>query len=384
MMKRSELRFTRLELVNWRNFGRCAIELAPRVFLVGPNASGKSNLLDVFRFLHQLVTPGGGLRRAMEQRGGVSSLRALHARREPEVRIKVTVGSAGNPDDWSYELAFNARRNTPARIITEQVRHGGAILLSRPDRSDQADERRLTQTHLEQISANQEFRPLADFLTGVTYLHVVPQLIRDPNRRGTDSTDPLGGDLIQRIAETPKRTRDARLDRILKGLQVAVPQIEKIELTQDSRGLWHIQARYRHWRGHGALQDEERFSDGTLRLLALLWALGETGGPLLLEEPELSLHPAVVMQLPRLFARMQRVSGRQAIITTNSESLLREPGIGLDEVFVLHPAEEGTVVEPARAIKDIQSLLEGGIPLGEALLPYAAPDRAGELARLAL
>lgn len=384
MMKRSELRFTRLELVNWRNFGRCAIDLAPRVFLVGPNASGKSNLLDVFRFLHQLVTPGGGLQRAVEQRGGVSSLRALHARRESEVRIRITVGSTSKPDDWSYELAFNARRNTPARIITEQVRHGDRGLLDRPDASDKADARRLSQTHLEQISANQAFRPLADFLTEVTYLHVVPQLIRDPNRRGTDSSDPLGGDLIQRMAETPKRSRDARLDRILKGLQVAVPQIENVALTQDSRGLWHIQARYRHWRGHGALQDEERFSDGTLRLLALLWALGEAGGPLLLEEPELSLHPAVVMQLPRLFARMQRVSGRQAIITTNSETLLREPGIGLDEVFVLRPAEEGTAVEAARAIKDIQGLMEGGIPLGEALLPYAAPDRAGELARLAL
>ncbi|MGC8475155.1 MAG: AAA family ATPase [Acetobacteraceae bacterium] len=384
MMKKSDLRFTSLELGNWRNFGKCAMDLAPRVFLVGPNASGKSNLLDVFRFLHELVTPGGGLQRATEQRGGVSSLRALHARREPEVRIKVKIGSTDKPDQWSYELAFNARRNTPARIITEQVCHDGQLLLDRPDGSDRADARRLTQTHLEQISANQAFRPLADFLTGVSYLHVVPQLIRDPNRRGTDSTDPLGGDLIQRIAETPKRTRDARLERILKGLQVAVPQIETIALTQDTRGLWHILARYRHWRGHGALQDEERFSDGTLRLFALLWALLEPGGPLLLEEPELSLHPAVVVQLPRLFARMQRASGRQAIITTNAESLLREPGIGLHEVFLLRPAEEGTKVEPASTIKDIQGLLEGGLPLGEALMPNTAPERADELARLAL
>ncbi|MGH7873507.1 MAG: ATP-binding protein, partial [Candidatus Binatia bacterium] len=42
-------RFARLYLENWRNFQRADLELQRRVFLVGPNASGKSNLLDVFR-----------------------------------------------------------------------------------------------------------------------------------------------------------------------------------------------------------------------------------------------------------------------------------------------------------------------------------------------
>lgn len=57
------LRFTHLRLENWRNFTSVDTELARRVFLVGPNASGKSNMLDVFRFLHDLVAVGGGCRR---------------------------------------------------------------------------------------------------------------------------------------------------------------------------------------------------------------------------------------------------------------------------------------------------------------------------------
>ena len=59
------LRITRLHLENWRNFARVDMDLDGRVFLVGPNASGKSNLLDSFRFLRDIVTVGGGFERAV-------------------------------------------------------------------------------------------------------------------------------------------------------------------------------------------------------------------------------------------------------------------------------------------------------------------------------
>jgi AAA15 family ATPase/GTPase len=48
-------RFAWLRLKNWKNFQSVEVDLPLRVFLVGPNASGKSNLLDVFRFLRDLV-----------------------------------------------------------------------------------------------------------------------------------------------------------------------------------------------------------------------------------------------------------------------------------------------------------------------------------------
>ncbi|MER2563574.1 MAG: AAA family ATPase, partial [Myxococcaceae bacterium] len=38
-----------LELRNWRNFRDARVEFQPRTFIIGPNASGKSNLLDAIR-----------------------------------------------------------------------------------------------------------------------------------------------------------------------------------------------------------------------------------------------------------------------------------------------------------------------------------------------
>jgi predicted ATPase len=58
------MRFTRLALENWRNFRSVDVPLAQRVFVVGPNASGKSNLLDTIRFLRDVADRAGGLSRA--------------------------------------------------------------------------------------------------------------------------------------------------------------------------------------------------------------------------------------------------------------------------------------------------------------------------------
>jgi predicted ATP-dependent endonuclease of OLD family len=42
---------TNVKLVNWKNFKSVDVQLRERMFVVGANASGKSNFFDVFRFL---------------------------------------------------------------------------------------------------------------------------------------------------------------------------------------------------------------------------------------------------------------------------------------------------------------------------------------------
>ncbi len=65
------MRFTQIRLKNWRNFVEVDVEVANRVFLVGANATGKSNFLDAIRFLRDIVITGGGFQVAIQQRGGM-------------------------------------------------------------------------------------------------------------------------------------------------------------------------------------------------------------------------------------------------------------------------------------------------------------------------
>ena len=373
------LRFTYLRLENWRNFAEAEVDLQRRVFLVGPNASGKSNFLDAFRFLYDIVSVGGGFQEAVRKRGGVSSIRCLAARRYSNIAVRVRIGGDENARAWDYELHFNQDASRRAIIERERVATQESVLLSRPDAADSRDPERLTQTYLEQVNVNREFRDVADFFASVRYLHIVPQLVREPDRSLGRPNDPYGGDFLEQIARTPRKTQDARLRRIRDALRVAVPQLKELELWRDQRGTPHLRGKYEHWRPQGAWQTEQYFSDGTLRLMGLLWATLDGAGPLLLEEPEMSLHPDVVRFIPQMVARIQRRFGRQVLISTHSTDLLQDEGIGLDEALLLQPETEGTSVHPADRFAEIKELLAGGSSLAEAVMPRTRPQRASQL-----
>ncbi|MCU0763608.1 MAG: AAA family ATPase [Hydrogenophaga sp.] len=375
---------TRLQLKNWRNFRKVDVTLGPRGYLIGANASGKSNLLDVFRFLRTIAqSEGGGLQKALKERGGLSKLRSLHARRDPEVRIEVDVSESreDSPPRWKYVLAFKAEGKGLQRVLIQEetVIKEGEIRVHRPSPEDLADPARLTQTYLEQINNNADFRELADHFSSTTYLHLVPQLLKhsDEISGRIVENDPFGQGLLQRVARTPEKTRDARLRRIQQALEVAVPQFSELHFEKDAvSGMPHLKANFKHWRVHGSWQREDQFSDGTLRLIGFLWALQEGDGLLLLEEPELSLNDAITAHIPLMIDRVLRQrkrggSSRQVLSSTHSDNLVgavTDP----DSILLLEPGEDGTNVRAATPHERLE--MEHGLNAAEVLLPKTRPQ----------
>lgn len=356
------------------------------MFVIGPNASGKSNLLDALRFLRQVASPGGGFQDAVLTRGGMSRVRCLAARNfnHGHVTMGVTIGDDECPAGWSYQITFSAEQRGRHRPIlrSESVQKEGETVLRRPTDEDREDPERMTQTYLEQVNANREFREVVDYLGSIRYLHLVPQLIREPDRGGDRRHDPYGADFLVRIAATRAPTRARRLRRISQSLRSAVPQLDQLDLVQDDVGRWHLQARYEHWRPQPAKQDERDFSDGTLRLIGLLWSLLEgrrDAGPVLLEEPEMSLHSSVVRQLPTILSRIRSTGGPQVLLTTHATDVLQDPGLGKDEVVLLRPEAEGTEADTADALPHVQELLDAGISLADILAPMTAPPEVQQL-----
>lgn len=373
---------SRFKLRNWKNFQSIDAPLGERAFVIGPNASGKSNFLDALRFLRDVSRDG--LRKAIDdQRGGISSVRCLAARRHSHVEIAVEMrtGNAGGPAEWEYELVISQDNNKRPLVIKEVVTKLGRKILCRPDALDDSDPQRKTQTALEQISLNQEFREIADFFDTISYQHLVPQAVRDPRSftSGTVANDPFGRDFLLRILQTRADIRKSRLEKIRKALSVAVPQLVDLQAEMDKSGVPHLWGAYEHWRPNAARQNESQFSDGTLRLLGLLWSMFEGSGPLLLEEPEISLHPDVVRQIPRLFEKIQRERkvARQLIVSTHSEDLLSDPSIGLEEIILLVPSQEGTeIASPSTA--DFAAV-DAGLRPADVMLPKAAPKSIEQL-----
>lgn len=274
------------------------------------------------------------------------------------------------------------------REVVRELRNS-RTLIDRPNEADREDALLLTQTSLEQIVANRAFREIAEHFASISYQHLVPQVVRDPKSFSPTpvQNDPFGRDLLLRIWNTDMRTRNARLKRIGSVLRQAVPQLESLEVEMDGQGTPHLVGRYEHWRAHGARQTEAQFSDGTLRLLGLMWSMFEGSGPLLLEEPELSLHPEIVRSLPQLLVqlqesirRMKRKKGyeaRQVIISTHSEEMLEDPGIGAEEVVRIEPGPEGSLFQVPN--EEDRALLRSGLTAADVLLPRAAPPIKGQL-----
>lgn len=371
-------------LKNWRNFREVDIALGNRTFLVGPNASGKSNFLDVFRFLRDIAKPGGGLQKAVSDRGGISKIRCLAARKQPNIEIEIHLSESPTQEPiWKYVIGIKQHergRHLPY-VGYEKVWKKDIQLLNRPDDNDTKDIALLTQTHLEQINANQSFREVANFFETVLYSHLVPQLLRNPHAFSGPGIegDPFGRNFLERIAKTPVKTRQSRLRKIEEALRVAVPQLKNLTETKDEVGIPHLEAIYEHWRPMGARQREDQFSDGTLRLLGLLWSLLESDSLLLLEEPELSLNSGIVSKLPALMYRLQRQKKRQIILSTHSADLLTDKGITGQEVILLTPYPEGTRVELASSIQEVRDLLEEGLSVAEAIVPRTIPSNVYQL-----
>lgn len=373
------LKFRRLCLENWRNFPSVEIAVQDRMFLVGQNASGKSNLLDAFRFLRDLAVPGGGFHQAVTDRGGVGAMRSLSARRHSEIEITVSLEDENTGETWDYSLAFNQDINRTPQVKKELVTLGGKILLERPNDQDKNDPDLLKQTHLEQSIVNKDFRKILEFFRTIHYSHVVPQLVRNPSLLSGSAIEPYGEDLLEQMARTQAKTLNSRLKRIKGAISLVGPQLEELELVIEAGTTPHLRGKYKHWKSQKAWHTEKQFSDGTLRLIGLLWALMEKKGPLLLEEPEISLHSSAVRELPQLLASTQFKNGRQIFISTHSGDMLHDTDIALGEVLILRHFEDGSIIEPASQNDRNREMLKRGISLSDIIIPQTEAKSVTQL-----
>ncbi|HMA45817.1 MAG TPA: AAA family ATPase, partial [Frankiaceae bacterium] len=104
-------RLLKIGATRFRSLVNVDVPLGPLNVLVGPNNSGKSNLLDVIRFLSDSVHTD--LRPALDQRGGFERVRFRdgNGKGAVSIRVKAVVArhsSSNAPDE--YTLTFDQRQ----------------------------------------------------------------------------------------------------------------------------------------------------------------------------------------------------------------------------------------------------------------------------------
>lgn len=384
---------SRIRLNNWKNFQDVDVKVSERCFVIGANATGKSNFLDALRFLRDIVKQGGGLQAAVQMRGGVTKIRCLSARTHTNIRIEVDLNKDGESSPtWKYAIDFKhiggGIQKSRATILEEIVYnyHAHEYILQRSPRNGEEDSETLLYTHLEQVTSNASFREIRDTFLNLEYMNVIPQLVREASSivMSSDKEDYFGRNFLKRLSSLNPRVRNSYLRRINDVLSLAVPQLEQLSFVKDPMGVPHIEAKYKHWRAQGSKQNEMLFSDGTLRLIGFLFAMLDGTGIILLEEPESNLHSGIVVQIPAFIARIQRERGRQVIVTTHSYEILSNSGISAEELIVLTPSTEGTMAKNAEDVKEIKIILDAGLSAADALLPKTTPENVDRISQIVM
>jgi len=377
----------RIAIKGFKSLEDVELELPRLVVLAGPNAAGKSNLLDALQMLARAGTqrtladaladpirgfpaeaftlPVGGLPALMERPSASFSLEAdlelPHSAngRAPD-RTRYRIGIAIDPDTGVLSLADEYftrttkdwRPKDTARI--EVV--GGELHLRRSGGGGRPPH--------EQLGANHSL--LSDArLSGPSY--PLFELTRDELRRWrTYYLDPqtamraaapprevedIGarGEYIAPFLYGLKTQRPPAFAAVRRALTSVIPAIGNLDVDLDTkRGTLDIQIEQ-----EGTTFSSRIVSEGTLRVLALCaLAVTATSGLLAFEEPENGVQPQRLDRIADLLSSVGRRGGAQIVVTTHSPdfvaAMLQRAQSDDQDVGIFGVGREGrsTVITP--------------------------------------
>lgn len=333
----------RLRVKNYRSLADVDIELNPLTILVGSNGSGKSNLVDVIRFVRDALTRG--LDTAILDRGGMSAIRRWSPKGAP---YDVTIQLYLRDREWSgeYSLTLGSERDGEYRVKRERVTvkedQNAPVTLERIDNElidfpEELIEQLLQRPSLPQHTSATTPLPsimalfpslspykVYRFLSSMGFYTIYPDNLREPQKPAHSyPLDEQGQNLASVLRDLKKKKNSGFSEIMSDALGKVVEGVHKYSVTRVGG---YLVTRLHHHSPRGGRQgpafELAQESDGTLRMLGILTALYQDPPRSLLaiEEPELTIHPGAMGVLCDI---IQEASARsQVIITTHNPDLI--------------------------------------------------------------
>jgi predicted ATPase len=381
---------TRLHVKNFKSLRELDLQFGSINVLVGPNMSGKSNILDVFRFLHDILLGGRsnqGLSFALSQRGGVGEILWKGGK---EKLITLSLEATGEPIQpstiYKYELQILAGagnsaivQNEMLKLVRSGVEHelfapqqGGFTQFKNIDGKELGGVGTSSSTALEHAFPTWDGYGFCEMIKQWRFYHLVPGNMKEPSRMvsGQILDEPGGDNLSAWLMWLQTHSPDvfAKINEVLRDLMPGVRQVRTIP-TQD--GNVHLSV---NEKGLNQPTSVWQASDGFLALTALLsliYVPPERGGSLYcVEEAENYLHPRLLETLAKLLRQVQQGmrdsdgSQTQFLFTTQSPYFLDQ--FSLDEVFWIEKENGETKAYRPADKKHLRKLVEDkDLGLGE-------------------
>ena len=314
----------RIRVSNFKSFNELEVELRPLNIVVGANAAGKSNFLEIFRFLRDVSEHG--VENAVSLQGGMEYLANLKIGASRPVSLELSTDSQEFledlerwvPVDVKWRLALEVSPDAPGfRVLASELssrgdliegvtRNGGgpnfflqefAYKLSIFDLDPKLPKRAAP------ITGKADLEP-----DGSNLAIVLRNILQDEERRKQLTL--LIHDLLPFVA-------DLRVDRFAdKSLLISA----KESFSQES----YLPASF--------------LSDGTIHLTALILALYFDKAPVvIIEEPERNIHPHLISKVAAMLADASKQ--KQVIVTTHNPELVKHSR--LEDLLLVHRDADG-------------------------------------------
>lgn len=322
---------TKLHLVNWKSFEDSIVYIDPLTFLIGTNASGKSNVLDAFQFMHLLMKGMTLEDAAAAIRGGEDW---IIRQGQDWFELAVTIENG----ELEYEYSIHVKKDNVGLSFIENhiyVSSKNNQNKEYDDTSFALDPSTNIYIGVEKTLPNQNSKEaisvVRDALKSVFVLNPDPQAMRRYSKLSKELRMDAGNiaGVIAALKPDEKEQLEEKLTRYVKPL----PERDINKIIAVTVGLSGTDAMlycYEDWNPDTPV-DARGMSDGTLRFAAIIVSLLtlKPGSLLIIEEVDNGLHPSRARELVKVLKEISAERQIDVLCTTHNPVLMDELGNGM-------------------------------------------------------
>lgn len=353
---------------NFKSIRKASLGLGPMTCLIGPNNSGKTNLLDALRFVSAVFERG--LQKAVGEHGGMQKLRFLGAVENEDVLISLSARVSHDPDVASYNYVIRIASNghVAQEALSARTKSGGhqplfsitpegpgqsKVRITEPEGSEQIFGMGTARDNLLQRSSSERRETLlfTSLLRKWRFYRFAPEKLKAVGAATEENTLSRDGSNFASYLHSVQSRHRKDFHRIETQLTKSFPEIE--ELASPLVGSNTVVSIKEKW--FASHSEGNQLSDGLVGFLAHLVAIYGPEKPSLLvfEEPENYVHARL---LERLVTILRETSQDvQVILTTHSVTLLNR--LELNEIRLVTRGKDGTQAREPEATPELRAAL---------------------------
>lgn len=363
----------RLQVANFKSFRDLRIELGNFNVLIGANASGKSNFVQIFRFLRDITHYD--LDNAISLQGGVEYLRNINVGSSSNLSIEIThdhefrrriarlsdkrhLGMRTSESTYKFELEFR-KRGSGFNIASDQLTQKGQFHVLQSEKGKMEEKESLGEGHVTYSNINRRVRVNLTLPAAISIKddYTLPPFLREEKLPSKallvevpffiDPVATLLGDIsIYDFDPTLSKkatpiTGKAELEHDAGNLAIVLrnllenrpmkrqfsnlvaellPFVDDVDVEKfaDKSLLFKVRELY----ARGRYLPATLISDGTINIIALIVALYFEEKPLtIIEEPERNIHPYLISKIVSMMKDSSRK--KQVIVTTHNPEMIK-------------------------------------------------------------